>query len=109
MGEKKPDYVALLAGKHPTHHWFVVEMKSRPRKVGDIAQQLQAGAEVLETDPRFAVTQPVGALVPVLVKARGVKDSDLAALRRELIRYRGKKYPIRVANCGWNLARLLPK
>jgi hypothetical protein len=103
-GQKKPDFVALLMGDADVAlTWFVIEMKSRPSRPGDIAQQLQQGASIIERDDRFALPRPVTTLVPVLVKARGMKTTDVAALTASKVIFRGKKHPIRVENCGVRL------
>lgn len=109
-GEKKPDYVVLHCDDAGTAlHWLVIEMKSRPRRPASIAEQLQAGASILERHPRFRIAQKVNGLILVLVKARGIKDTDLAEIRRTRVRFQGNNYPIRVENCGTNLATILPK
>ena len=90
-------------------HWFVIEMKSRPRRPGSIAEQLQAGANILQMHARFRLPQKVSGLVPVLVKSRGIKNTDLDEIRRKRIRFQGQDYLIRIENCGANLAAMLPQ
>ena len=109
-GKKKPDYVALLMREPDAALiWFVIEMKSRPRRANDIAQQLQQGAETIESDERFRLNRPIEDFVPVLVKARGINAVDIAVLNQAKVRFKGRKYAIRIANCGVILASLRTK
>lgn len=85
----------LLARESSSPAYFAVELKSRVQHAGNIADQIQSGATILEQhgDGRADFSA-------ILVKSRGVSTHELRILRTKKINYRGVKHPIQVANSG---------
>lgn len=102
--EDKPacDYLLLADSVNDSCDWVApVEItSSRGKKVGTIRRQLQSGAEYVEQKFGFARSAK---FVAVLVG----KASDIRKLRKQQIKYFGKKHGIKTMLNGGRIADVL--
>lgn len=104
----RPDFIALYVESNPsTSWWLVVEMKSRVQHPRQIVQQLQAGADVIESTPQFDILNSPQRLVPVILHERGLRVADLQVINRSRISFRNRPHVIKSKRCGVSLGTLL--
>jgi hypothetical protein len=105
---KKPDFILLsIVGTTSHSTWLVVEMKTRAGHVASIVEQLQAGADTIQNNVKFAFAESPPRIVPVLLHERGIHTADVQVLNRKRIQFAGKPWPIRARRCGVDLATLI--
>lgn len=80
----------------------ILELKSGSIPVNKAADQLQAGATLVES--LLAGCEP--AFAPVLVKRRGLHPLDTKVLGQRRIRFQHRDYPIRTVSCGASVVEL---
>ncbi len=105
---RKPDFILLSVGEGRSHStWLVVEMKTRAGHVGSIAEQLQAGADAIENNTRFAFEESPRRIVPLLLHQRGIHTADIQVLNSKRIRFAGRPWAIQTRRCGVDLSELI--
>ncbi len=105
---RKPDFILLsIAEQVSDSAWLVVEMKTHAGHVASIAEQLQAGADVIQNNRKFALEEPPHRIVPVLLHKRGIHTADIQVLNRKRIRFAGRGWSILTRRCGVDLSDLL--
>lgn len=106
IGEHRPDFILLFGGETGVSpRWFVVEMKSTIRDIGELVQQLQAGADAILSKPNFAVPSSPALLTPLILhRHQGAKAADFV---NRTISFFGKKFHILHKRCGANLVDLV--
>ncbi len=101
--ERRPDFILLLAGDTP--RWFVVEMKSRIRSIGELLEQLQAGGDSIQAKSEFDIPASPRLLTFLVLHERGpVKTADFQS---RTLRIFGKRFPILHKRCGISLETLI--
>ena len=108
---KKPDFILLHFPRASSLIWIVLEMKSRPQHPRDIALQLQAGADAIETDPKFQISaqegpKPIVGLIPMLVHNGKMHESDLQILQTRKVKFGNKKLSILSKKGGVDISKL---
>lgn len=82
----KPDFIVLyVSNEAPPSRWFIVEMKGTADHPRHIIDQIQAGAQVIQTDPRFQVPQSPTLLVPLVLYDGRIHTADIAVFRKNRI------------------------
>jgi hypothetical protein len=105
---KKPDFVLLSIVENASDStWLVVEMKTRAGHVSSIVEQLQAGADTIQDNIKFAFAESPPRIVPVLLHERGIHTADVQVLNRQRIQFAGKPWAIRTRRCGVDLSTLI--
>ena len=98
-----PDFILLVTGARA--RWSVVEMKSRVRDIGSVILQLQAGADAIDADERFAVPNSPRELTPLILhERRGAKAEDFV---NRWVQVFGRKFPILQKRCGVALSEII--
>lgn len=83
-------------------------MKSKTSNAGSIIDQLQAGAEVLQTDPRFELPTRTTALFPIVLRPRkgSTHVDDYQTLTEGQVHFFGQRRAVRLQQCGFDLGEL---
>jgi hypothetical protein len=103
-GKKKPDFVVFYQRRKSRKPcWYIIEMKGAIAHPRRIVEQLQAGIDVIQGDPRFAVRKPSHDLVPVVLYYGRIRAADFD---QRSVSFFGKRIPIKPRRCGVELASL---
>lgn len=104
--KRRPDFIILFTGGSDTaSRWFVLEMKARVGQTGILVQQLQAGADAIQSHPNFRLSSsPSRLTLLILHERRGLKAADYSKM---VIRMAGKKFNVLQKRCGASLAELI--
>ncbi len=105
----RPDFVGLdgMEGTAAAR-WIVLEFKRQVSDVTHIVEQLQAGAQVLQSDPRFRIEPAPSRFAPVVVREKGrIHAADVVQLSKAAVVFRGQKRPIRTIPCSSRLSEIL--
>ena len=81
-----------------------VELKSGSFRVSEVAEQLQSGADQIDT---LSEGQNVGQFFPILLYGKVRHASELKSLRRQGVAFRGTRYSIIRQKCGTCLRDVL--
>ena len=108
QGARRPDFILLYQqpGSSSTR-WIVVEMKSRVGQAGQIVEQLQAGADLIQSNTCFHVKHSPLRLLPLLLHSRGIHTADVQVINSRRVTFRGRAYPILSRRCGLDLMTVL--
>lgn len=104
--EVRPDFILLFGGETGIpSRWFVVEMKSTIRNIGELVGQLQAGADAIRSKSNFSVPSSPTLLTPLILHRRqGAKTADFLT---RTISFSSKKFRILHRRCGVSLDQLI--
>ena len=106
IGGKRCDFVLFLRNEAETLVVAPIELKSGNVDASEAIEQLRNGARFAD---RFAPNDADAVCRPVLFFGRRIHRTELRALNRERIDFRGLRLAIKKARCGrdGNLARAL--
>lgn len=105
----KPDFVILDAARGDSQaRWVVVEIKTQLRDITQTVVQLQAGADVIQTDERFRTQPRVLKLVPLVLREQGrMHRADVRRLQARRISFAGSQFPVLIRSCAARLVDIL--
>lgn len=102
--EERPDFILVYFGETKfAPRWFVLEMKGRVSNPGHIVRQLQAGADAIQSDPRFQVEKSPHQLTPLILHDGHIRAADFVGRSISFFGKRRIFYP----RCGVELDRFL--
>lgn len=81
-----------------------VELKSGSFRVSEVAEQLQSGADQIDT---LSEVRSVGQFFPILLYGKVRHASELKSLRQQGVTFRGTRYSIIREKCGTCLRDVL--
>ena len=94
---KRCDFILYVQEDQNTLVVAPIELKSGSADTSEVAEQLQAGAELAET---LAPEVPAPVFRPILFHGRGLHPKQRRDLNRAKVRIQGLKLSIKTERCG---------